>query len=59
MINGNNICDCAWQGVCVYSEVQHNKKQITIARENNVTPQYVSKTLKIILKFSLKNFGYP
>ncbi len=29
---------------------QHNKKQITIARENNVTPQYVSKTLKIILK---------
>ena len=33
MINGNNICDCAWQGVCVYSEVKHNKKQITDLRK--------------------------
>lgn len=29
---------------------QHNKKQITIAKENNVSPQYVSKTLKKVLK---------
>lgn len=33
MINGNNKCDCAWQGVCVYSEVQHNKKQVTDLRK--------------------------
>lgn len=29
---------------------QHNKKQIIIAKENNVSPQYVSKTLKRVLK---------
>ncbi len=29
---------------------QHNKKQIIISKENNVSPQYVSKTLKKVLK---------
>lgn len=29
---------------------QYNKKQIIIAKENNVSPQYVSKTLKRVLK---------
>jgi len=29
---------------------QNNKKQVTIARENNVSPQYVNRTIKTILK---------
>lgn len=29
---------------------QNNKKQVTIAKENNVSPQYVNRTIKRILK---------
>ncbi|MGL6107388.1 2Fe-2S iron-sulfur cluster-binding protein [Romboutsia sp.] len=25
MVNGNNKCNCLWQGTCIYNEVQHNK----------------------------------
>lgn len=36
MINGNNTCDCMWQGVCIYNEIQHNKKQITDQRKEHL-----------------------
>lgn len=38
MINGNNICNCIWQGVCVYSEVQHNKNS-----HINIRQEYLCK----------------
>lgn len=25
LIQGSKTCDCIWQGVCIYNEVQHNK----------------------------------
>lgn len=25
LLNGKNKCDCIWQGVCIYTELQHNK----------------------------------
>lgn len=25
LLNSKNKCECIWQGVCIYSEVQHNK----------------------------------
>ena len=31
MLNKNEICDCIWQGVCVYNEVNHNKKFSVVA----------------------------
>lgn len=34
MVNGNNKCDCQWQGICIYNEVQHNKKQMTEQRKD-------------------------
>ena len=33
MLNKNEICDCIWQGVCVYNEVNHNKKFSVVERQ--------------------------
>jgi len=33
MIRGEKICDCQWQGVCIYNEVMHNKKGLVQERE--------------------------
>ncbi len=27
MLNGKNCCDCIWQGVCIYNEVQKSKNE--------------------------------
>lgn len=36
LIRGEKTCDCSWQGVCVYNEVQHNKNQILNNRKEYV-----------------------
>lgn len=33
MIRGDKICDCQWQGVCIYNEVMHNKKELIEERQ--------------------------
>lgn len=33
MLNKNEVCDCIWQGVCVYNEVNHNKKFSVVERQ--------------------------
>ncbi len=30
LLRGEKTCDCLWQGICVYNEVQHNKKESLI-----------------------------
>lgn len=32
MLNKNKICDCIWQGVCIYNEVNHNKNSPVLQR---------------------------
>ena len=32
MLNKNKTCDCIWQGVCIYNEVNHNKNSPVIER---------------------------
>ena len=27
MLNSNNYCDCVWQGVCILSDINHNKHE--------------------------------
>lgn len=36
MINGNNVCNCVWQGTCVYNEVQHNKNSDINKRQEHL-----------------------
>ena len=33
MLNKNETCDCIWQGVCIYNEVNHNKNSKVIERQ--------------------------
>lgn len=33
MLNKNKTCDCIWQGVCIYNEVNHNKNSKVIERQ--------------------------
>ncbi|MGL5327924.1 MAG: sulfide/dihydroorotate dehydrogenase-like FAD/NAD-binding protein [Peptostreptococcaceae bacterium] len=33
LIRGEKICDCSWQGTCVYNEVKHNMEKLTNQRE--------------------------
>ena len=33
MLNKNETCDCIWQGVCIYNEVNHNKNSKVIERK--------------------------
>lgn len=33
LIRGSKTCDCIWQGVCVYNELQHNKDAQICERE--------------------------
>lgn len=33
LIRGEKTCDCLWQGVCIYNEVQHNKDPQVCERE--------------------------
>lgn len=32
MLNKNKTCDCMWQGVCIYNEVNHNKNSPVVER---------------------------
>ena len=33
MLNKNKICDCVWQGTCIYNEVIHNKNLPIVQRQ--------------------------
>lgn len=33
LLRGKETCDCLWQGVCIYSEVQHNGEKSICERE--------------------------
>ncbi len=33
MLNKNKTCDCMWQGVCVYNEINHNKNAPVLERQ--------------------------
>lgn len=36
LIRGEKTCDCLWQGVCIYSELQHNKDAQICEREESL-----------------------
>ena len=33
LIRGEKTCDCAWQGICVYNEVQHSNEKLVNERK--------------------------
>lgn len=33
MLNKNETCDCIWQGVCIYNEINHNKNLPVMERQ--------------------------
>ena len=33
LIRGEKTCDCAWQGICVYNEVQHSNEELVNERK--------------------------
>ncbi|RDY24761.1 sulfide/dihydroorotate dehydrogenase-like FAD/NAD-binding protein [Romboutsia maritimum] len=36
LLRGKKTCDCVWQGVCIYSEVQHNKNLSICERQEHL-----------------------
>ena len=33
LIRGEKTCDCVWQGICVYNEVQHSNEELVNERK--------------------------